>query len=426
MHLDLLWRDEIPADWKGLPGKDRRVACEVPVTFGDPGATTSLSEQSVLVRGYGAVVVNNKLKNEAALNAIPPNQRFIAAALAGQDPANAPYGIERFDWDPKTRTCGSTWANRDLSIPNGIPSMSTATGLIYGIGQRGGTWGLEGIDFATGRSVLRVDTTPTPDQNSVYAATTVGPDGTVWTGTFLGYTIFRGPVKAGPALGCADLEAPSSRVRTARSRTLTRSRITARRLVVAGPVRDRACGNVVRRNVARVEVSVARRVKGGCRHLSGTRLGRVRVVRCARLDASVRVEGPPALRAAPGRAARGRPVRRRVAGAGRPGEHRVRRVGSSRCGSRPGPSGEVAVRGPGAGAHGVLRRRRGSERPEPHGSRRARCPSPAAIRPRSTSPFPMRRRSTTARATPSRPERRCGSPAGCRMRGTSPSTPTIR
>src|SRR4051794_18127437 len=169
VHLDLFWRDAIPADWPGLPGKDRRLACEIPITFGDPNATESQNEQSVLVRGYAAVVPNNQLSDDAALTALaalPGASRQLAAALAGGDPNSAPHGLERIDWNPRTRTCNVRWANREVSLPNGIPSMSTATGLIYGIGQRNGIWGLEGIDFATGASRLRVDTTPSVDQNS--------------------------------------------------------------------------------------------------------------------------------------------------------------------------------------------------------------------------------------------------------------------
>ncbi len=277
VHLNLFWRDEIPADWKGLPGKDRRLACEIPVRFGDPAATQSQNEQSVLVRGYASVVPNNQLQDDSALTGLPDNQRLVAAALAGGDPGNAPYGLERIDWDPKTRTCRSRWANRELSIPNGIPSMSTQSGLMYGIGQRGGIWGLEGIDFDTGESKLRVDGGPTPDNNAAYSATTVGPDGAIWTGTLLGYTIFRGPRKPAPAVACLDITAPSSRVRVARSRTLPRTVLTRSSVVVAGPTRDRACGKLSARTVERVGVSVQLRVGGGCRSLTASR--RLRGVR---------------------------------------------------------------------------------------------------------------------------------------------------
>jgi hypothetical protein len=66
MHLVLFWRDDIPEKWEPIAsGKDRRIAAEVPVTFGDAAATSSVSEQSVLIHGYGAVVVNNDNGEEA-------------------------------------------------------------------------------------------------------------------------------------------------------------------------------------------------------------------------------------------------------------------------------------------------------------------------------------------------------------------------
>jgi len=217
MNLVLFWRDEIPEDWEPIaPGKDRRIACEVPVDFGT-GATEAISEQSVAVRGYAAVVVNDLLTNPT-IN--PPSignfgaaAQNLVSALEGGIPEKAPFGLERIDWDPKTRTCSTVWANPDISVPNGIPSISEAAGLVYGAGQRDGQWGLEGLDFETGASrvwtpagagtcpgdssgiagiltgvadVLEV--VPDSCENSVYAATTVGPDGMVYQGTLNGMT----------------------------------------------------------------------------------------------------------------------------------------------------------------------------------------------------------------------------------------------
>ena len=56
------------------------------------------------------------------------------SALESGIPDKASYGVERIDWDPETRTCRSVWSNDALSIPNGIPAMSQATNLFYGIG----------------------------------------------------------------------------------------------------------------------------------------------------------------------------------------------------------------------------------------------------------------------------------------------------
>lgn len=190
MHLNLMWRDEIPADWEPVrPGADRRIACEVPVTFGKE-SEPSLSEQSVLVRGNSAVVVNNLQGLDPVLSALPPQLSLYTQLISGI-PGNAPQGLERIAWDPATRTCHVVWSNPEIAIPNGIPTMSVATGLIYGIGARQGVWTLEGVSWATGEVELTVPTTALPTSNSVYAATTVGPDGSVWTGTFGGLTRFQ-------------------------------------------------------------------------------------------------------------------------------------------------------------------------------------------------------------------------------------------
>ncbi len=191
MHLVLMWRDEVPSDWQPVrPGADRRIACEIPVTFGDPDATESLSEQSVLVRGHDAVVVNNLQRIDPVTGQLPPQVAPFSQVASGV-PGNAPTGIQRFAWDPATRTCDVVWSNPDVAIPNGIPTMSVASNMIYGIGARNDVWTLEGLDWDTGEVALTVEAHPSPTANSFYAATTVGPDGTIWTGTLGGVTRFQ-------------------------------------------------------------------------------------------------------------------------------------------------------------------------------------------------------------------------------------------
>ncbi|MBT8467679.1 MAG: hypothetical protein KJN97_02925, partial [Deltaproteobacteria bacterium] len=215
MNLVLFWRDAVPADWEPIaPGKDPRIACEIPIDFGT-GTTEAISEQSVAVRGYSTVVVNDLLSNPTinppsmmALGALAQN---TVSALEGGIPEKAPFGLERIDWDPETRSCATVWANSEISVPNGIPSISQGSGLVYGAGQRDGQWGLEGLDFENGESRVWVEAGPgscrpesmtilsvlpgvaevlevVPDscENSFYAATTIGPDGTVYQGTLNG------------------------------------------------------------------------------------------------------------------------------------------------------------------------------------------------------------------------------------------------
>jgi len=187
MHVVLFWRDEIPADWEPIaPGKDRRIAAETPITFGDEEATRTATEQSITVRGYDAMVVSNSY---GAPFDRPSGISWLAPFFSGL-PAIQPHGVEKFSWDPETSTFPSAWANSVLSCPNGIPSMSAASGLAYCWGARGGIWALEGIDWGDGTSVFTRFLTGAVRFNSFYAATEVGPYGTVASGTLSGATQF--------------------------------------------------------------------------------------------------------------------------------------------------------------------------------------------------------------------------------------------
>jgi hypothetical protein len=187
-HLVLFWRDAIPADWQPIaPGKDRRIAAEVPVNFGDSSLQSSMSEQSVLVRGYGAVVVSNDYRVTAqSSNAWLANLINGYVVFYSNTARYAPYGVQKFEWNPQNRTLETDWVNAAISCPNGIPTMSSATGLFYCIGQRGGVWNVEALDWETGVSVFYRPISRWFFHNSFYAATQVGPYGDIWSGTFSG------------------------------------------------------------------------------------------------------------------------------------------------------------------------------------------------------------------------------------------------
>jgi len=167
MHLVFFWRNKIPDDWVLLKDcKDRRIAARIPVTFGDAKAEKSLSEQSVCVRGYGALVVNNLLKKDLG----NPGQNLLISG----DPAVAPYGAEKFEWDPADRVLVKCWVNREVSLPNGIPSLSISSRKIYGIGQRNGVWTIEAIDWDTGASYFTWPLGSGRRYNSAYSAAEIG------------------------------------------------------------------------------------------------------------------------------------------------------------------------------------------------------------------------------------------------------------
>jgi len=186
MHMVLLWRDEIPENWKGLEGRDRRIAAEVPVTFGFE-TEESYSEQSVLVRNCSAAITNNRLG--VRLDFLPERLQPFSMLISNL-PGVAPYGVEKFVWDGERRELRSVWANKDVSLPNAIPTMSAKTNLLYAIGQRGGFWTIEAINWQNGESVWYAKISPVPAFNSFYAAAEIGPDGCIYTGMLLGVARF--------------------------------------------------------------------------------------------------------------------------------------------------------------------------------------------------------------------------------------------
>lgn len=153
MNVTAYWRDDIPADWKQLPdAPSRRIAGLRPANFGDPKLTAAQSEQSVVTSGYGMVVVNNEPRNVPAsiLNDRLSKKMFIGYLAYLKE--YQPRGVQKFEWDPKTRTLNPAWVNNDASDINGVPFVSTGSGVVYMMGARDSQWTLEGVDWATGAS----------------------------------------------------------------------------------------------------------------------------------------------------------------------------------------------------------------------------------------------------------------------------------
>jgi len=169
-NVVLYWRDEIPEDWVQLPGtQSRRVAGKLPVDFGDPEREDSYSENSILTAGYGAVIANNSLQNGEPM--------WMDVMLRANEPKNAPYGIQKFEWDPATRHFGVAWVNRETSISNSTPVISTSSQRIYLAGQREGAWTVESIDYATGQTRAIYTLGPSQRFNPVYPVIQLLPNG---------------------------------------------------------------------------------------------------------------------------------------------------------------------------------------------------------------------------------------------------------
>lgn len=183
MNLTLFWRDEIPADWNGLPGLSRRIAGRRPATMGDPNLTAVQSEQSVGVLGYGAVIVNNEPAHIPWY--LPKRLSPVLVALLATRDDYRPLGVQKFGWNPETRTLDEAWVNREVSSPNSVPIISAGSGMVYTEGARDGHWTLEALDWDTGESRFHW-TLPHARYNTMFAPVVLDPDGRLMWGASWG------------------------------------------------------------------------------------------------------------------------------------------------------------------------------------------------------------------------------------------------
>jgi hypothetical protein len=182
MNLTLFWRDAIPGDWRQLPNApSRRIAGLARATMGDPDLTAVQSEQSVAVAGYGALVVNNTPRNPPLV--LPEAYRLgLLSGPLGSNPRFQPFGVQRFEWDPQSRTLYTAWENAEVSSPNGVPWISIGSNQVYFIGARDNQWTVEALDWTTGQSTFHW-VIGGQAYNSTFAPIVVDERGRIFYGT---------------------------------------------------------------------------------------------------------------------------------------------------------------------------------------------------------------------------------------------------
>jgi hypothetical protein len=139
-NLILYWRNEIPADWKQIPGtSSRRIAGLLPVDFGDKSLTSSYSENSATIFDYGAVLANNQVKTNEKM--------MLDVQLKMKDPKRTPYGVQKFQWNPETREWKVAWTRPDVSSPNSTPVVTTKNRQLHTVGLQDGKWTMQTLDW---------------------------------------------------------------------------------------------------------------------------------------------------------------------------------------------------------------------------------------------------------------------------------------
>ena len=155
MNLVLFWRDAIPDTisdaGQPLPGAlNRRIAGILPVDMDDPELEAIQSEQSVVVSGYGALVVNNNPRGLPWY--LPAQAGSLLSSVLGSNPEYQPFGVQKFEWNPQGQVLQESWVNKQVSSPSSVPIVSAGSNMVYLIGARDNRWTLEALNWSSGES----------------------------------------------------------------------------------------------------------------------------------------------------------------------------------------------------------------------------------------------------------------------------------
>ena len=181
MNMLLFWRNGIPKNWQRLPNTpSRRIAGQLPVTMGDSSLTQIQSEQSVVVSGYGAMVVNNAPRNIPWY--LPERATGLLVGYLGSHPEYQPYGLQKFIWNPDTQTLDYAWVNREISSPSSVPTVGILSDRVYFIGARDNQFTLEALDWSTGEADFHY-VIGGQRYNVMYSGTSIDEDGRIHYGT---------------------------------------------------------------------------------------------------------------------------------------------------------------------------------------------------------------------------------------------------
>lgn len=132
-NLVAFWRDDIPADWPGLPGRDRRVAGVLQLPYSTWEGAGFTAENSPAVAGYDIAV----------------------AQYAGFTPrCEVPKGVQMARWHPEQNRLSLLWTNPEVQF-NNIMTISLPSNLLYGVGRGGRCeYIYQGLDLDSGQSAF--------------------------------------------------------------------------------------------------------------------------------------------------------------------------------------------------------------------------------------------------------------------------------
>ncbi|MEP3890595.1 MAG: hypothetical protein ABJN69_09005 [Hellea sp.] len=162
----------IVAHTEDVPSEQTRQICRVPI-FKSGGSAT---DNSMIAYDRSIIVENN---------------HGFTNALQHKDYSSVTGGVVRVDVRDDESGCDIVWES-DLKVPSVVPKMSLGNGIAYlysfDILENGDRlWALVGLDFETGKEVIRIPTGTGVAFNNNWASIAIAPNGDTYVGTREGF-----------------------------------------------------------------------------------------------------------------------------------------------------------------------------------------------------------------------------------------------
>jgi len=143
-NLVAFWRNEIPKDFKQIPGtKSRRIAGQISFDL-----SLLTAEASAVVKGYGAVLANSTYVKPSET----PGDIFGNIFTSGIT-RPAPLGLQKFEWDPKANKFSVAWTNKAVDNSDWMVPVVTKNDLLYLPSKDGLSYTYDALDWDTGKKV---------------------------------------------------------------------------------------------------------------------------------------------------------------------------------------------------------------------------------------------------------------------------------
>ena len=144
-NLVAFWRNEIPEDFKQIPGtKSRRIAGQIRFDLSQLTA-----EASAVVKGYGAILANSTFPEPSETLGDIFGNIFTAGITRP-----APMGLQKFQWDPETNKFSVAWTNKTIDNTDWMVPVVTMNDVLYLPSKDGLTYTYDAFDWHTGEKIM--------------------------------------------------------------------------------------------------------------------------------------------------------------------------------------------------------------------------------------------------------------------------------